>query len=78
MQFSIFIGGASQTIFGNSAVTTGTWYHVVVRRNSSDLMELIINDVVQTDTATKSGTINPTGTASYTLGADRTFSGSLN
>lgn len=67
IRFNIFISWVSTTIDSNSALSTWVWYHVVCRRNSSNLMEMFINWTKQTASATKSWTTNPTWTATYNI-----------
>lgn len=64
----IFRGGDSLpiTLNGNTALSTGTWYHVAVSRVSG-VTRMFVNGVAQT--ATHTGSVNITSTSALAIGA---------
>jgi hypothetical protein len=52
-----FIGGTS--IFTNT-ISEGEWYHIIFTRNASGLMKFYLNNIEQSNTATKTNAISDT------------------
>jgi hypothetical protein len=69
--FDVIVTSSANAI-ANSATVLGALYHVVGVRTSGTL-NLYVNGAVQTDTGSKSGTLN--AATSFWLGVDRTLTG---
>lgn len=52
-------GTSGADIYSDSAISTGAWHHIVLQRDAKDEIQMYVDSVKQTDTATVSGTIYP-------------------